>query len=465
MPPAVTIRICDSISCALAGCSDLLEALSDIDEPDIRIVCAPCMGRCDTAPVAEVGHRHIDRATAASVLAAARSGHTEPLLPPYPDLAAARAGGAYAALEACRSGTKPIDAVLATLEATGLRGMGGAGFPTHRKWRLVRAEPGPRQFALNADEGEPGTFKDRYFLERHPHAVLEGALIGAWAVEAEQAFIYLRDEYPAAREILLREIAALEAAGLVAPGYLELRRGAGAYICGEESAMIESIEGKRGLPRNRPPYVAQAGLFGKPTLVNNVETAYWIREILTNGGDGFADAGRHGGKGWRSYSVSGRVREPGVKRAPAGITLNELVAEYCGGMAVGHTLKGYLPGGASGGILPASLADLPLDFGALEKHGCFIGSAAIVVLSQEDDIRDVALNLMRFFEDESCGQCTPCRAGTEKAVSLMDEEIWDTGLLGELSAVMRDASICGLGQAAPNPLDCLLKYFPDDVPK
>ena len=355
--------------------------------------------------------------------------------------------------------------MLATLEATGLRGMGGAGFPTHRKWRLVRAEPGPRQFALNADEGEPGTFKDRYFLERHPHAVLEGALIGAWAVEAEQAFIYLRDEYPAAREILLREIAALEAAGLVAPGYLELRRGAGAYICGEESAMIESIEGKRGLPRNRPPYVAQAGLFGKPTLVNNVETAYWIREILTNGGDGFADAGRHGGKGWRSYSVSGRVREPGVKRAPAGITLNELVAEYCGGMAVGHTLKGYLPGGASGGILPASLADLPLDFGALEKHGCFIGSAAIVVLSQEDDIRDVALNLMRFFEDESCGQCTPCRAGTEKAVSLMDEEIWDTGLLGELSAVMRDASICGLGQAAPNPLDCLLKYFPDDVPK
>jgi NADH:ubiquinone oxidoreductase subunit F (NADH-binding)/NADH:ubiquinone oxidoreductase subunit E len=463
--PAVTVRICDSIACEMAGAAELLEALSDNEDGDIRIVRAPCMGRCDCAPVAEIGHRPLDRATPAATLAAARSSDTHPVIPDYPDFAAARAAGGYAALEACRSGARTVDAVLEALEASGLRGMGGAGFPAHRKWRFVRAEDGPRYLAVNADEGEPGTFKDRHFLENHPHDVLEGMLIAAWAVEALRVFIYLRDEYPVAREILLREIAALEAAGLAESGFIELRRGAGAYICGEESAMIESIEGKRGLPRHRPPYVAQDGIFGRPTLVHNVETLYWIRRILSDGGDGFAEAGRNGGKGWRSFSVSGRVREPGVKLAPAGITLNELVAEYCGGMADGHTLKGYLPGGASGGILPASLADLPLDFGTLEAHGCFIGSAAVVVLSQEDDIRDVALNLMRFFEDESCGQCTPCRAGTEKAVQLMDEEEWDTGLLGELSTVMRDASICGLGQAAPNPLDCLLKYFPDDVPK
>jgi NADH:ubiquinone oxidoreductase subunit F (NADH-binding)/NADH:ubiquinone oxidoreductase subunit E len=463
-PPAVTVRVCDSIACEMAGSAELLETLSDNEDATIRFVRAPCMGRCDCAPVAEVGHRHIDFASADAVLTAARAGETHPVVPPYPDLVAARADGAYEALAACRSGARSHDAVLATLEASGLRGMGGAGFPAHRKWRFVRAEPGPRYLAINADEGEPGTFKDRLYLESHPHAVLEGALIAAWGVEAARVYIYLRDEYPAAREILLAEIAALEAANLIEPGYIALRRGAGAYICGEESAMIESIEGKRGLPRHRPPYVAQVGLFGRPTLVHNVETVYWIRRILSDGGDDFAGTGLHGGRGWRSYSVSGRVRNPGVKLAPAGITLNELIAEYCGGMAEGHALKGYLPGGASGGILPASLADLPLDFGKLEAHGCFIGSAAVVVLSDKDDVRDVALNLMRFFEDESCGQCTPCRAGTEKAVQLMSEDEWDTGLLGELSAVMRDASICGLGQAAPNPLDCLLRYFPDDIP-
>ncbi len=464
-PPDVTIRVCDGIACELAGCADLIEALSDAGNAQIRVVRAPCMGRCDTAPAAEVGHRPVDRATAAAVLAAATAGETQPDIPAHDDLATARAGGAYAMLDSYRSGKRSVDSILETLENSGLRGMGGAGFPAHRKWRLVRAEPGPRVLAVNADEGEPGTFKDRYYLERHSHDFLEGVLIAAWGIEAEQVYIYLRDEYPAAREILLEAIAALEAAGLARPGLVQLRRGAGAYICGEESAMIESIEGKRGLPRHRPPYVAQAGVFGRPTLVHNVETLYWIREILAQGADWFASAGRHGSKGWRTFSVSGRVREPGVKLAPAGITLNELVAEYCGGMADGHTLKAYLPGGASGGILPASLADLPLDFGTLEAHGAFIGSAAIIVLSQDDDIRDVALNLMRFFEDESCGQCTPCRAGTEKAVALMSEdEAWDTGLLRELSAVMRDASICGLGQAAPNPLDCLLRYFPDDVP-
>jgi formate dehydrogenase beta subunit len=464
-PPAVTVRICESISCALAGAADLLEALSDNPDPTIRIVTAPCMGRCDGAPVAEVGHRHIDRATADTVIEAAASGSTDPVIPAYPDLAAARAGKAYAILESCRSGARSIDAVMQALETSGLRGMGGAGFPAYRKWQFVRAEQGPRLLAINADEGEPGTFKDRFYLENHPHKVLEGALIAAWGIAAEQVYIYMRDEYPAALEIFRREIAALEAAGLAAPGLLQLRRGAGAYICGEESAMIESIEGKRGLPRHRPPYVAQNGIFGRPTLVHNVESLYWICEILDRGADTFASAGRNGARGWRSFSVSGRVREPGVKLAPAGITLNQLIAEYCGGMADGHRLKGYLPGGASGGILPASLADVPLDFGTLEQHGCFIGSAAIVVLSDEDDMRDIALNLMRFFEDESCGQCTPCRAGTEKAVQLMDEEVWDTGLLGELSAVMRDASICGLGQAAPNPLDCVMRYFPDDVPK
>ena len=464
-PAEITVRVCDSLPCELAGSGQLHQALTSQAPSGVRIVRAPCMGRCDCAPVAEVGHRHIDRATPQAIVEAVAAGDTAPFVPPYPDLAAFRASGGYAIYDQCRGGARNAADVEAVIMNAGLRGMGGAGFPAARKWSFVRNGPKPRLLAVNADEGEPGTFKDRHFLETAPHTVLEGALIAAWAVEADEIYIYLRDEYPAAREILRAEIAALEAAGTIQPGQITLRRGAGAYICGEESAMIESIEGKRGLPRHRPPYVAQNGVFGLPTLVHNVETVYWVRQILTEGADEFAATGRHGGKGWRTYSVSGRVREPGVKLAPAGITLNELITEFCGGMADGHTLKGYLPGGASGGILPASLADLPLDFGTLEEHGCLIGSAAVVVLSEHDNIRDVALNLMRFFEDESCGQCTPCRAGTEKAVALMSEdEDWDTGLLTELSTVMRDASICGLGQAAPNPLDCLLRYFPGDVP-
>ena len=339
--------------------------------------------------------------------------------------------------------------------------MGGAGFPAFRKWNFVNAEDGPRTVVINADEGEPGTFKDRYFLERAPHGVLEGALIAAWAVDAESLWIYLRDEYPVAREILEKEIAEIEAEGIVAPGYIRLRRGAGAYICGEESALIESIEGKRGLPRHRPPYVAQNGVFGQPTLVHNVETVFWIREILHSGADWYREQGRHGHTGTRAYSVSGRVAEPGVKIAPNGITARELIEEYCGGMDEGHTLSAYLPGGASGGILPARMADLPLAFGALEEHGCFVGSGAVVVLSEQDSVRDAAINLMKFFEHESCGQCTPCRVGTEKAVKLMLADRWDAGLMDELSQAMRDASICGLGQAAPNPMDCVIRYFPD----
>ena len=353
--------------------------------------------------------------------------------------------------------------VAAKLDAAGLRGLGGAGFPTGRKWRIVRGYQGPRLMAVNADEGEPGTFKDRYYLERDPHRFLEGVLVAAWAVEAQAVYIYLRDEYPFIREILLREMAKLESAGLASHTKLHLRRGAGAYICGEESSMIESIEGKRGLPRHRPPYVAEVGVFGRPTLVQNVETMYWVRDIVEKGPEWFASQGRNGGKGLRSYSVSGRVKSPGVKLAPAGVTLRELIDEFCGGMADGHELYGYLPGGASGGILPASLADLPLEFGKLEQHGSFVGSHAVVVLSDQDDVKAAALNLMRFFEDESCGQCTPCRVGTEKAVKLMERGTWDEPLLVELGRAMSDASICGLGQAAANPLNSVLRHFRDDV--
>jgi formate dehydrogenase len=353
--------------------------------------------------------------------------------------------------------------ILAPLNDSGLRGLGGAGFPTGRKWELVRQQPRPRYLAVNADEGEPGTFKDRHYLETDPHRFLEGVLVAAWSIEAERVFIYLRDEYPAVREILLHEIAALEREGLCPPGLIELRRGAGAYICGEESSMIESIEGKRGYPRHRPPYVAQVGLFGRPTLVNNVETLYWVRDVTERGADWFASQGRHGSKGLRSYSVSGRVRAPGVKLAPAGITCAELIEEFCGGMAEGHTFRAYLPGGASGGILPATMADIPLDFGKLEPHGCFVGSHAVVILSDQDDLKAVVRNLMRFFQDESCGQCTPCRVGTEKAVRLMAGERWNVPLLEELAQGMTDASICGLGQAASNPLKCLFRYFPEEV--
>ncbi len=461
-PPAVTIRVCDSLSCMLAGADALLLALQQDADANVRVVRAPCIGSCHTAPAVEVGHRHVDHATVEKVRGLLASGETHPEIPPYQDFAAYRAEGGYEVLASCLSGARKVEDVVATLSDGGLRGLGGAGFPTGRKWGLVRAEAGPRYMAVNGDEGEPGTFKDRHYLERRPHQFLEGMLIGAWAVEASEVFIYMRDEYPAVLEILRREIAKLEAAGLTRHTKVSIRRGAGAYICGEESAMIESIEGKRGLPRHRPPYVAQVGIFGRPTLVNNIETLFWVPQILANGAEWFASKGKNGAKGLRSYSVSGRVRNPGVVLTAAGATARELI-ELCGGMADGHAFKGYLPGGASGGILPASMADIPLDFGQLEKHGCFVGSHAVVILSDKDDMKAVALNLMKFFEDESCGQCTPCRNGTEKAVRLMSEPVWDDALLADLAQVMRDASICGLGQAAPNPLVSLFKFFPEEV--
>ncbi len=461
-PAPVTIRVCESLSCELAGSEALIAALEKHAGADVRVVRAPCMGRCPTAPVCEVGHYHVDHATPASVAAVVDAKHFHADVPDYKDFDAYRADGGYTMLAACTSGERSVDDVIATLSDGGLRGLGGAGFPTGRKWGFVRDAAKPRLMAVNADEGEVGTFKDRHYLETNPHQFLEGMLIGAWAVEADAVYLYLRDEYPAAREILLKEIAKVEGAGLSAHTKIVLRRGAGAYICGEESAMIESIEGKRGLPRHRPPYVAQVGIFNRPTLVNNVETLYWIPEILKNGAEWFASQGKNGAQGLRSYSVSGRVKNPGVQLVAAGTTAEELIA-HCGGMLDGHTFKGYLPGGASGGILPASMADIPLDFGQLEKHGCFVGSHAVVILSDQDDMKAVALNLMKFFEDESCGQCTPCRNGTEKAVKLMSSPNWDGDLLEELSQVMADASICGLGQAAPNPLRSVIKFFPEDL--
>lgn len=462
-PPAVTVRVCESISCAMAGADSLFEKLVDQMGRDVRVVRAPCMGACDKAPAVAVGHSQIAPATIPAVSAAVAAPEPAHSCTPGADFDAYRREGGYGLLAACLAGERRREDVMAVIDDAGLRGLGGAGFPTGRKWAFVRAEPRPRLMAVNADEGEPGTFKDRHHLERDPHRVLEGMLIAAWAVEAEAVYIYIRDEYPAVRLMLAEEIAKLEAAGLSAQTRIHLRRGAGAYICGEESAMIESIEGKRGLPRHRPPYVAQVGLFGRPTLVQNVETLAWLRDIVEKGAAWFAAQGRRGAKGLRSFSVSGRVRHPGVKIAPAGITARELIEEHCGGMAEGHRFTAYLPGGASGGILPASLSDLPLDFGTLEPHGCFVGSHAVVVLSQHDDVKAVALNLMRFFAEESCGQCTPCRVGTEKAVGLMSSGCYEPQLLGDLSAVMRDASICGLGQAAPNPLLCLFRHFPDAV--
>ena len=461
--PEITVRVCDSLPCEMAGANALFESLSADPDANVRILRAPCMGNCDHAPVAEIGHNQLNNATTKTVAEAIQAGAVETILPPYPILENTRQDGAYSIFKACVNENRTYESVRTTIEKSDLRGMGGAGFPVARKWDFVTAEEGPRTLVINADEGEPGTFKDKWFLERATHGVLEGALIAAWAVDAEELWIYLRDEYPAAREILRREIASIEAAGVIGPGYIKLRRGAGAYICGEETALIESLEGKRGLPRHRPPYVAQYGVFGRPTLVHNVETVFWIREVLESGADWYLQQGVNGHTGSRAYSVSGRVHAPGVKIAPNGITLNELVEQYCGGMAEGHTLKAYLPGGASGGILPATMADLPLAFGSLEEHGCFVGSGAVVVLSEEDSVRDAASNLMRFFEDESCGQCTPCRVGTEKAVKLMQAEIWDADLLGELSTAMRDASICGLGQAAPNPMESILRYFPDST--
>ena len=463
-PPALTVRVCAGLSCELAGARDLLDRLPAILGTGVRVLAAPCIGRCDQAPAALVGQRPVAAASAGSVLAAVSARATTDVHTGHLDYDAYRAAGGYRLLRACTEWRFDPESVIVTLMASGLRGLGGAGFPVGRKWRIVRNEPGPRLMAVNIDEGEPGTFKDRHYLERDPHRFLEGALVAAWAVGIDTIYLYLRDEYHGLRAMLERELDRLRADPPV-PDLPEivLRRGAGAYICGEESAMIESIEGKRGMPRLRPPYVAQVGLFGRPTLEHNMETLYWVRDIVERGAEWFTNRGRHGRKGLRSFSVSGRVREPGVKLAPAGITMQELLNEYCGGMQDGHALYAYLPGGASGGILPASMADIPLDFDTLQRHGCFIGSAAVVVLSDRDTARAAALNTLRFFRDESCGQCTPCRAGTAKAVALMEREVWDTALLAELSQVMRDASICGLGQAAPNPFDCVIKYFPHEL--
>jgi len=462
-PPPFTVRICDSLTCEMMGAQKLLKDLPGILGKDVRVVAAPCMGRCETAPVAEVGHNHALNASTATIKAMVDAKDTHAHLPSYKDYDAYCADGGYKLLQDCLSGKRTPEDIIEIMSDSGLRGLGGAGFPTGRKWSIVRGYAGPRVMAVNGDEGEPGTFKDRYYLETDPHRALEGMLIGAWAVEATDVYFYLRDEYPALLEVLKTEIKKIEDAGLNKVTKIHVRRGAGAYICGEESAMIESIEGKRGLPRHRPPYIAEVGLFGRPTLENNVETLYWVRDIVENGADWFSSQGRNGQKGMRSFSVSGRVKEPGVKFAPAGITMNELLEEFCGGMQEDHTFKGYLPGGASGGILPASMADIPLDFGTLEKHGCFIGSAAVVVLSDKDSAKDAGLNLMKFFEYESCGQCTPCRVGTEKAVKLMEQKAWDEGLLVELGQAMTDASICGLGQAAANPLKCVLEHFRDDI--
>lgn len=463
-PPVLTLRVCDSLSCQLAGAEALHRALSDGADPaQVRVRRAPCMGRCDTAPVVEVGHHHVCHANAQNVGAAVGQGRIHPEEIQWQGLVDYRSTGGYGLLTDCYGGRVSVESLARELEHAGLRGLGGAGFPTFRKWRAVRAEPGPRYAVINADEGEPGTFKDRFYLEQEPHVFLEGALVSAWAVEAEALYIYLRDEYPGLHRVLKEAIAELESAAIVEQGFVILRRGAGAYICGEESALIESLEGKPGKPRHRPPFVAQNGLFGRPTLVNNVETVFWIPRIHAQGADWFASQGRHGRTGLRSFSVSGRVARPGVHVAPAGITLNELIEEYCGGMAEGHRLLAYLPGGASGGILPASKADIPLDFDTLQEHGCFIGSAAVIVLSDQDDLAAAASNLVGFFADESCGQCTPCRVGTEKMLSLIERKTWDEDTLQQMARVMADASICGLGQAAPNPVLSLLRDFRSEL--
>ena len=461
-PPALTIRVCDSLSCELAGSEQLQQALEDgLDPSEVRVVRAPCMGRCDTAPVLELGHNHIDHATFDKVTAAIAAQDTHAHLPECETFAQYQAKGGYSKLSELRS-SGDWEVVQETVLSSGLRGLGGAGFPSGKKWGFVRMNEGPRYLAVNGDEGEPGTFKDRYYLERTPHLFLEGMLIAAWAVEADKAFIYMRDEYPAVLEILRREITALEQAGIVDEGYIDLRRGAGAYICGEESAMIESIEGKRGMPRHRPPFVAQVGIFNRPTLVHNVETLYWVAKICREGPEVLSSVEKNGRKGLRSYSVSGRVNNPGVHLLPAGSTITDII-EAAGGMLEGHSFKAYQPGGPSSGLLPAHMNDIPLDFDTLQPHGSFIGSAAVVVLSDQDSARDAALNMLRFFEDESCGQCTPCRVGCEKAVKLMQAKTWDQGLLEEISTAMVDASICGLGQAAPNPIRLTIKHFPDEI--
>ncbi len=463
-PAPLTVRVCDGLSCEMAGAQDLLAKLPGLLGRDIRVIAAPCIGRCEQAPAAVVGQNPVPNATCEAVMATVAAGAVKHVPEGFVDFAAYQAAGGYALLQQCVSGQQDVEAVLKTMEDSGLRGLGGAGFPSGRKWRIVRAEQGPRLMAVNIDEGEPGTFKDRVYLERDPHRFLEGMLVAAWAVGIEKIYVYLRDEYHGCRGMLESELDKLRASPLMrGMPEVELRRGAGAYICGEESAMIESIEGKRGMPRLRPPYVAQVGLFGRPTLEHNFETLYWVRDILEKGGEWFASHGRNGRKGLRSFSVSGRVKQPGVKLAPAGITIQELIDEYCGGMLDGQTFYAYLPGGASGGILPASMNSIPLDFDTLQPYGCFIGSAAVMILSDQDTATDVARNMMRFFHHESCGQCTPCRVGTAKAAHLMEQPKWDLPLLADLSLVMRDASICGLGQAAPNPMDCVVKYFAHEL--
>lgn len=463
-PAALTVRVCDGLSCEMAGAQDLLAKLPKILGKDVRVIAAPCIGRCEQAPAAVVGQNPVAHATWEAITAKVKAKAVTHVPEGFIDQAAYQAAGGYALLKDCISGKRDIESVIKTMEDSGLRGLGGAGFPAGRKWRIVRAEAGPRLMAVNIDEGEPGTFKDRVYLERDPHRFLEGMLIAAWAVGIDKIYIYLRDEYHGCRSMLEAELKKLKSSPpMTGMPEIFLRRGAGAYICGEESAMIESIEGKRGMPRLRPPYVAQVGLFGRPTLEHNFETLFCVREILEKGGSWFTSHGRNGRKGLRSFSVSGRVRSPGVKLAPAGITIQELIDEHCGGMQEGHSFYAYLPGGASGGILPATMNTIPLDFDTLQPYGCFIGSAAVVVLSDKDTAVGAARNLMQFFKHESCGQCTPCRTGTAKAAHLIEQPKWNLELLADLSNVMRDASICGLGQAAPNPVDCVVKYFPHEL--
>ena len=462
-PPPVTVRVCDSLACEMAGAESLLGKLKNALGVNVRVIPAPCVGRCEQAPVAVVGQNPIAHATPENVAAAVQAGKTQCAVGSYTSFEDYRRAGGYNLAVECLAGKRDVEAILQTMEASSLRGLGGAGFPTGRKWRILRGERMPRLMAVNIDEGEPGTFKDRYYLERDPHRFLEGMLIAAWAAQVSEIYVYLRDEYAGVRAILEREIATLQKNPPCPLPPIHLRRGAGAYICGEESAMIESIEGKRGMPRLRPPYVAQVGLFGKPTLEHNMETLFWVREILEKGADWFASQGRNGRKGLRSFSVSGRVNKPGVHLAPAGITVKELIDEYCGGMQTGHRFYAYLPGGASGGILPAAMGDIPLDFDTLQPHGCFIGSAAVIILSDHDKASTAARNLIKFFSEESCGQCTPCRVGTAKAFNLMQAGTWDQPLLEELSSAMADASICGLGQAAPNPVRCVIKHFGHEI--
>ncbi len=468
-PPPLTVRVCESLSCEMSGANKLTKTLkqlfpdSSVLTEQIRIQAVPCVGRCQHAPVAVVGKNPVDQATPELVKKHVEKNAVLPTLPEYVNFAEYQQSGGYQLFQDCLTGKRDAESVISELKNSGLRGLGGAGFPVGSKWEIVSKFPEPRLMAVNIDEGEPGTFKDRYYLESDPHRFLEGSLIAAWAVGIEEIYIYLRDEYAAAREILLREIAELQSAFPERLPQIHLRRGAGAYICGEESAMIESIEGKRGIPRLRPPYVAEVGLFGRPTLEHNMETLHWVRDIIEKGAESFSSHGRRGRKGLRAFSISGRVNNPGVHLAPAGISMRELIDEYCGGMLPGHSFYGYFPGGASGGMLPASLGDLPLDFDTLQEHGCFIGSAAVIVFSEHDNARELALNAIRFFAHESCGQCTPCRVGTIKAIPLMEQKNWNQSLLKELSQTMEDASICGLGQAAPNPLRCVMKYFPKEV--